>query len=138
MPLYLDTEFNGFGGQLISLAIASPCGDHWYRSLPLPDQIHPWVAEHVVPLIDREPDTPAAFRASLWDYLKKHEGKTIIADWPADFAHLMACCCEDNGISPRLEIDMQLIISGEIKPEIPHNALSDAVALMEWHVANQA
>jgi hypothetical protein len=30
---------------------------------------------------------------------------------------------------------MQLIVTppGEPKPKIPHNALSDAVALMQWH-----
>lgn len=28
--LYLDTEFNGHGGELISLALAAEDGRHWY------------------------------------------------------------------------------------------------------------
>ena len=28
--LYLDTEYNGFHGELISLTLASTCGHRWY------------------------------------------------------------------------------------------------------------
>lgn len=133
MALYLDTEFNGFHGELISLALASTTGHHWYRTLPLPQNVHPWVAEHVVPFLCEPPDTPEVFRESLWQYLRKHAGEPIYADWPEDFAHLMNRLCEPNGIAPKLELDMYLIQSGDIEPEIPHNALSDAIALMYWH-----
>ena len=48
--LWLDTEFSGHNSaQLISLAIADPHGSHWYGVLPLPANVDPWVAEHVVP-----------------------------------------------------------------------------------------
>lgn len=34
MRLYLDTEFNGFGGSLISAALVSTGGHEWYEVLP--------------------------------------------------------------------------------------------------------
>lgn len=38
MKLYIDTEFNGFGGDLISLALATEAanGKHFYGILELP------------------------------------------------------------------------------------------------------
>lgn len=137
MTLYLDCEFSNFHGNLISLALASTTGKHWYRVLPLPTDTNPWVMENVVPFLNKEPDDPMFFRHSLWAYLRTHQDEEIIADWPEDFAHLMRQLCEPNGIAPALQLDMRLIQSGELKPDIPHNALSDAIALMHWHVANR-
>ncbi len=135
MTLYLDCEFNGFHGELISMAlVSSETGKSWYRRLPDPDKVHPWVLEHVMPLLGIAPDPPSVFRASLWQFLKYHENEIVVADWPEDFAHLMQWLCEPNGVAPRLELTLQLIHSGELKPEVPHNALSDARALMEWHI----
>ena len=131
--LYLDTEFNGFGGKLISLALVSDQGSEFYTVLDLPSKVHPWVAEHVVPflMLDPEPDHLSRFR--LKHFLEKHAGEPIIADWPEDFVHLLNCMCEPNGVSFQIEMDMTLVNSGELKPEVPHNALSDARALMYWH-----
>ena len=137
MTLYLDCEFSNFHGNLISLALASTTGKHWYRVLPLPTDTNPWVMEHVVPFLNQEPDEPTFFRHSLWEYLRTHRDEEIIADWPEDFAHLMRQLCEPNGMAPALQLEMRLIQSGELKPDIPHNALSDAIALMHWHVANR-
>ena len=80
--LYLDTEFNGFGGQLISLALASPTGDNFYEAVPLPraEILHPWVAEHVVPFIHREPISWHLFRSRLASYLRKHNDADVYAD----------------------------------------------------------
>lgn len=133
MTLYLDTEYNGFGGRLISLALVSDKDGEFYCVLDLPSKVHPWVAEHVVPflMLDAEPDH--VFRYRLKHFLDHHSGEEIIADWPEDFVHLMNCMCEPNGISFKIELDMRLINSGDLKPEVPHNALSDARALMHWH-----
>ena len=90
MTLYLDTEFNGHAGELISLALVSnKSPDEFYGVLPLPDPVHPWVAAHVVPILDRKPDEPAVFRTRLRFFLEKHSGQEIVADWPDDFTHLM-------------------------------------------------
>ena len=139
MTLFLDTEFNGHGGELISLALVSDKSpDHFYGVLPLPERIHPWVAEHVVPLLDQPPEPPAEFRVRLKFFLERHSGQEIVADWPEDFALLMRVMSgPDYERSWMVPCDMRLIVSGDVKPERPHNALSDACALMCWHAVNK-
>ena len=45
MRYFLDTEYNGFGGELLSIALSPELGDEeFYATFPLPQQIHPWVA----------------------------------------------------------------------------------------------
>lgn len=147
MNLYLDTEFNGHGGELLSLAIAAPNGSAWYGVMPRkPDAwTHSWVAEHVVPKLHLSPAnetfTEDDFRDGLRDYLESQnyeEGPlTIYADWPDDFAHLMRVMSGPSyEQSWMFALTMELIITppGEPKPDIPHNALSDAKALMQWHM----
>jgi hypothetical protein len=56
MRYFLDTEFNGFGGDLISLALVPEYGDReYYAVLPLPEELHPWVARNVVPYLSSVP-----------------------------------------------------------------------------------
>jgi hypothetical protein len=56
MRYFLDTEFNGFGGELISLALVPEHGDQeFYVVLPLPETLHPWVERHVVPYLSSVP-----------------------------------------------------------------------------------
>ena len=140
MTLYLDTEFNGHGGQLISLALVSDRSpDEFYGVVPFIDPVHPWVAEHVVPLLDREPEPPEEFRMRLQMFMERHSGEEIIADWTDDFKLLMSAMSggsyEKRWMVP---CGMRLIVSGDVQPERPHNALSDARALMYWHKANRA
>lgn len=138
MTLYLDTEFNGFGKELISIALVSDKGGEFYAVRNLPTFIHPWVAEHVIPFLIQDSEDDFTLRFRIANYLRHHEGEQIIADWPEDFVHLMYCLCEPGGFSQRLELDLRLINSGDIKPEVPHNALSDARALMHWHKLSMA
>ena len=53
---FLDTEFNGFGGELLSLALVPDEGDReFYVVLPLPDTLDPWVERHVAALSPLRP-----------------------------------------------------------------------------------
>ena len=54
MKLFIDTEFNGFGGELISMAIVAEDGREWYGILPVADKLVEWVEEHVRPVLDIE------------------------------------------------------------------------------------
>lgn len=147
MKFYLDTEFNGHGGELISLAIAGEDGKHWYGYWGEPAPLEPWAQEHIMPHImsghrpcNLSPTSVIAipdrklFRASLYEYLASRAGNIFYADWPDDFAHLMRIMSgpsyEQSWI---VDIGMQLLTESDPKPEVPHNALSDAIALMHWH-----
>lgn len=144
MNLYLDTEFDGHGGALISMALAADDGPHWYGVWGTEYHVRePWVRENVLPKIEAMPRTVRSssddlVRFSLKEYLLARSGATIWADWPDDFAHLMRCMSgpfySDSFMIP---CTMQLIVTpdGEPKPEHPHNALSDAIALRDWHKA---
>jgi hypothetical protein len=137
--LWLDTEFDGHGGALVSLALAADDGAHWYGIFDAycGDD---WVAEHVAPKLYAMTPTISGdhqvLRFSLKEYLKAREGCTLWADWPADFEYLLRLMCGNHyGESFMIPCTMRLIVTppGEPKPEHPHNALSDAIALMEWH-----
>jgi len=134
MKLYLDTEFNGHGGELISLALASTSGKHFYGELPVPDRVEPWVESNVVPILKNRAEPLLQFRMRLREYLKAREGCKIYADWPADFQYLMDLMCgvefQDSWM---ITCQMILLRDTDPKPKLPHNALSDAIALMEWH-----
>lgn len=139
MDLYLDTEFDGHGGDLISLAIAAKTGANWYGIFSARCQ-NGWVAEHVAPHLYAMPPTISGnretLRASLREFLLSRSGATLWADWPADFEHLMHLMSGENFEgSFMIPCTMQLIVTpvGEPRPVTPHNALSDAIALMTWH-----
>lgn len=143
MNLFLDTEFDGHGGDLISLALAAEDGKHWYGIFN-PYCTDAWVAEHVVPTLYAMKPTMEGgadvVRFSLKEFLTERFHRpgivTVWADWPADFEWLMSAMCGGSyAESFMIPCTMRLVVTppGEPKPEHPHNALSDAIALMEWH-----
>jgi hypothetical protein len=138
--LFLDTEFNSHRGSLISLALVSDIDGHeFYGVLPPPANVHPWVAEHVMPLLDREPEPENVFRARLAIYLQRHSGEDIVADWPEDFMHLLDMITMPDGQRVNVDFDMRLVSGMDCKPDRPHNALSDARALMfAWKIKQAA
>jgi hypothetical protein len=135
--LYLDTEYNGFGGELISMALVSPEGHKWYEVRELPNKIHPWVKEHVVPVLDKEPQRPLIFKAMFQHWLVRFKSPLIICDWYADAQHF----CEmlsgsEYGTSLDFEFNLKCLKTppnDRPNSKLPHNALADAKALMEWH-----
>jgi hypothetical protein len=146
MNLYLDTEFNGHGGELISLALAAPNGENFYGVYNFPNRADPWVAEHVLPKLfsfkpfgegnDPGVTQPVHFREKLHRFLKFYANAHIFADWPHDFAHFMNCLAGpsyDQALDYQCTMHLIKTPPGEPKPEVPHNALSDAIALMKWH-----
>lgn len=148
MKLYLDTEFNGFGGELISMALVCPDGRQWYAAKELRDlscgTLHsaydPWVAEHVLPKLEVDELSLAEFKSSFREFIRQFDNPTIICDWHADAIHF----CEmlqgdDYGSSLDFACRVTILKTppGEPRPENPHNALSDAMALMKWHQGTQ-
>lgn len=138
--IFLDTEFNGFGGELISLAMVASDGHEFYAVRAIPDQIHPWVAEHVIPFLaipGYDPEPSPSFIHDFSMFIWRYPDCEIIADWPADFSHfcdLLSFKGRDDGFRIPIECTMRLLRgSPDIHSEIPHNALSDARALRDWH-----
>ena len=147
---FLDTEFNGFGGGLISIALVPEFGDHeFYAVLELPpDGVHAWVERNVLPYLGSVPvgmnpcPVPRTTAAhELAAYLAPDQEPMIVADWPEDIA--LFCMLLVTGPaeivnigSLRFEFLASPGFSTSRNSRVPHNALHDARALrdfvLEW------
>lgn len=142
MSLFLDCEFNGHEGRLISMAIVADNGDEFYEvdCNAMINDTNVWVKENVWPILGKIPCVgPLAFRDKLHEFLRKHVGEMIIADSPADFVYLLQWCHEMKDGKYRyinLDLDMRFVTSGKYESKIPHNALEDARALKKWYDEN--
>jgi hypothetical protein len=143
MRYFLDSEFNGFGGELISLALV-PEGEEapsFYEALPCV-QPESWVAEHVLPVLHTRPISRPEMIAKLAAYLREDAEPVVIADWPEDIAHLALLMVTGPGWrmpSPRLKfelLDLPLFDS-EALSDLPHNACRDAFALRAYVLAEE-
>ena len=133
--LFLDCEFNEFGGELISMALVSEDGREFYEVAAIPEVPGRFVADHVLTKLGKEPIGKEAFGLLLSEFLRDFADCEIVADWPADFEHLCAhfsAAGRDIGWKLPIHCTMRLITTPELFPVIPHNALSDAQALRGW------
>jgi hypothetical protein len=141
MRLFLDTEFNGFGGELISMALVSERGREWYQVRKMTGAPGEWVSEHVIPKLNKLPLEGHEFRASFQAFISQFNGCEVIADWPADFEHFCALLSgvgAEAGYSIPIECTMRLVRGDDtIAPDNPHNALSYAVALRDWYLREE-
>jgi hypothetical protein len=137
MYLYVDTEFNGHGGELISMAVVSDDGQEWYEVTECASPIVPWVAEHVMPKLGKAPISALEFRKSLHEWLDQFHNPTVYADWPADLVHFFNAFVGETYNNVLRWSCRAVLYQGraDITPENPHNALSDARALRDWHQA---
>lgn len=138
VKLFIDTEFNGFGGELISMALVSETGKDWYEVLPPPPVYNDWVFENVVPVLNKAPIRREAFRSSLHTFLKQYDEPVIVADWYTDLMHFFACMAgKDHSKSFNFGC-LAALLEGvpDLKPVTRHNALSDAYALKHWYMEN--
>lgn len=125
MRLWIDCEWNGFGGDLISMAIVAEDGREWYASLGC-EKPEPWVAENVMPVIGVEPVDRVEFQTSLRLWLSSFESIHLIADWPEDIAHFCKALITGPGYrlgTPPLTMEVRRI---DAPSKLPHNALADA------------
>lgn len=148
MRYFLDTEFNGFGGSLISLALVPADGsEEFYVTLQCEEPVEPWVDRHVIPFLDMVPEGLVSPRLSrqaaaeaLASWLEHDEAPDIVADWPEDLAQLAMLLVTGPGrmVSvPPLSFHLVPLagFSTAANSLVPHNALHDARALRD-HVMN--
>lgn len=137
--LYLDTEFNGHGGALLSLALVADDDRVFYEELRLSRKIEPWVVENVLPVRSKIPITKRLFREMFLQFIKQYDNPTIVCDWSADAGFFCSLLCGDS-YAESLDYACQFeIIAGPttVKSLIPHNALADACALRDWDISGR-
>ena len=144
MRYFLDTEFNGFGGCLISLGLAPEEGDQdYYVVVPMTEEPLPWVAQHVMPYLKSVPNMlynqldPIAAAHDIAAYLRTDPDPAIVADWPEDIALFCRLLqVGDGDIVDVTSIRFHFIrtpgFSTSRNSKVPHNALHDARALREF------
>jgi hypothetical protein len=142
---FLDTEYNGIGGALLSLALIPDDGDELYLTLKCSEPLVDWVARHVAPYLDSVPDQLACPRLereeaaqALEHYLRHDDDPVIIADWPEDvsqFCNLMITGPGDMIDIRRLTFRLLPLsnFSTAENSRVPHNALHDARALRDHY-----
>src|SRR5687767_2248339 len=92
MRYFLDCEYNGFGGALISLALVpEDGGEELYLTLDCAGPLEAWVERNVMPYVDQVPDAlrlprvgREAAAQAIAMYLALDREPEILADWPTD------------------------------------------------------
>ncbi|WP_213979545.1 hypothetical protein [Sphingomonas sp. dw_22] len=138
MRYFLDTEFNGFCGALISLALMPEDSSlpPFYAALDCPNPTE-WVAEHILPALGIAPVDRFTLGRNLAAYLGNDPDPLLVADWPEDIAHaammLIAGPGHRHAIDRiRFELCDAFGFDSTALSETPHNALSDAAALRTY------
>ncbi len=130
--LYLDTEFNEWGGALISMALvpANHPSPVFYVAIGCNNPT-PWVAEHVMPKIGSSLISYDHARSLLHSYLQIfHDTITIVADWPCDIKYFCEMLVSGPGEALSIPLIFKLV-NIDCYPDNPHNALTDARALRD-------
>lgn len=148
MRYFLDTEFDGFGGSLLSIALVPEDGGEEFYAVIKHDVItDPWVERNVVPYFNTVPEALKEAPLSRIDaaqaiaaFLSHDQELEIVADWPEDLAQFSMLLLVGPGrmvTVPPFTLRMIDLtgFSTAANSEVPHNALHDARALRD-HVIN--
>jgi hypothetical protein len=140
---FLDTEYNGWGGALLSLALVPDDGEELYLTLDWEGTLEQWVERNVVPYLDSVPQSLVSPRMSRADaaravahYLAGDRDPLIVADWPEDIALFNALLVTGPGVLaevPPMRFQFMPLsgFSTAANSRVPHNALHDARALRD-------
>jgi hypothetical protein len=148
MRYFLDTEYDGFGGKLLSIALVpEDGGEEFYAVIEHDGVASEWVERHVIPYLDTVPEPlkgPRLDREEAADalarWLEHDEAPDIIADWPEDLAQFAMLLVTGPGrmvAMPGLTLRFVPLhgFSTAANSVVPHNALHDARALRD-HIMN--
>jgi hypothetical protein len=140
---FLDTEYNGWGGALLSLALVGEAGDEFYAILDHDGPLDPWVERNVIPYLETVPEelkSPRMTRRSAAEalafFLAHDPEPLILADWPEDIAQFAMLLTTGPGVMVALPPPLfQLVtlpgFSTAANSAVPHNALHDARSLRD-------
>ena len=143
MRYFLDTEYNGWGGALLSLALVPDEGEELYLTLDWTGELEPWVERNVLPYLDMVPESLVSPRLKRADaaravahYLAGDDEPLIVADWPEDIALFNALLVTGPGVMAEVPpLTFRFVelsgFSTAANSKVPHNALHDARALRD-------
>lgn len=154
---YLDTEFNSFGGSLISLGICrhDDPADNLYLVVPQSEidrmreaeGMDPWIETNVIANLFRCPDSargivdfPAAWSKHLGEFIYR-EGEPppqIMVDWPSDAMDFAKLLMTGPGLAVPMGNQTHITILRHIDVypttlagAVQHNAIWDAMAIRQ-------
>lgn len=147
MKYYIDCEFDGLGGPLLSMAIVSETGRSLYavmnhRKLIVED----FVRENVMPFLMQVPQEKIDVQgygvdkiqlaAMLEYYFKTDVYIHVIADWPDDLKYLSEALITGPGTMidiPGIKMSVKRVDAypTALEGAVQHNAWWDAMALRE-------
>ena len=137
MRYFIDTEFNGFGGKLMSMALVPENlnAPEFYCEIEVKDQLDPWVAVNVAPHMFQAPVSYSEFQIALSRYLLNIEADeiTIVADWPDDIRYFCEAMITGPGERIIMPTNISFVLDLNINytSAVPHNALHDARAIRD-------
>lgn len=133
--LFIDCEYNGWGGGLISMALVplDPNALTFYEVAAYVTPLEPWVRHNVEPLLEpgRERLTNVEFAQALSRYLARFSAIHVVADWPEDielFCRALITGPGERVDTPPLTMEVRRDIDTGASA-VPHHAFHDAVAL---------
>ena len=139
MIYFLDTEFNGFGGELMTLALVREDGESLYLKYEISFPVEDWVAQNVVPIIDVG-EAPVSVSQeggarAIESFLRGDDLPQIVTDWPDDVRHFCSAVIVGPGTMvgiPGIRFDVVRVDAypTTLEDAVQHNALWDARALM--------
>jgi hypothetical protein len=138
MKIYIDTEFNEFKGDLISMALVAEDGSEFYEVLSC-ENPGDWVAKNVMPILNKDPVPEHIFKMKLYGFLSEYNSIHIIADWPDDIKHFCEAIITGAGMMmniPSFSCEVRRDLS-TANSKILHNALEDARALFEADIESE-
>ena len=144
MRYFLDTEFNGFCGALISLALVPEAeGAQAFYEAVTCERPTEWVTEHVLPVLGTDPVAHAELGRRMAEYLSDDPDPLLVADWPEDIAHAAMALIAGPGrrhAIDRIKFELCDSFGFDAAPlsKVPHNAYHDAVALRAFTLAREA
>lgn len=160
MRYFFDTEFNGYGGDLISAGIARQDGKTLYiiddekvHNLITSKTLDPWVEQNVLPILYSAPHGVVPFHlpVSEWGALISefiYDGEntpTIYADWMSDIADLMNLFITGPGTGVPMMHETRMVClrhldvyPTDLPGAVQHNAAWDALALRHWLMKAEA
>jgi hypothetical protein len=143
LQYFLDTEFNGFGGALISLGLVREDGPSLYLIYATQETTNPFVRSKVKPNLLCVPPGVVARRVSQGEgahaieaFLHGDADALIIADWPADLSLFCQALMLEPGLMvpiTRLRFELHRVTSypTDLAGAVEHNACWDAMALRQ-------